>query len=344
MKSADLVPYLTSLRGTAWLAGQQLPSDDRTPTPAQLMSGMPVPPAIIGANVPVGDTDAHPVDAAVQKILTAHAQLGGIIELCWHPPNWFGSITDISGAWVSNVNAPKPDLTTLLSGTSTARAKYLRYIQRLIAYIKTLPPDAVVIVRAYHEAGGTWFAWGRDVTNPARSEAGVKAIWVDTMRQIKAACPNVLGAFSGAMAWFSPILYGYPGSMVDVVGTSLYSSTVEFANGATDYNDLVTTGKPVVLFEFGPDPDAAPPAGWDSTQLLTAMATRYPKLVGAIAWLDNNSWSVMSNSSRTLADPRVIVRSELAPAQPTGWVFADHNPGRIYAAPNGSATVRYPVY
>ncbi|AHH98297.1 glycosyl hydrolase [Kutzneria albida] len=350
MKAADVVPYLTAIRGNAWLAGQQLPSDDRTPTAAQLLD-IAKPPAILGVNIPVGDNDSSSIalNPGAQKIATTHAQQGGLIAACMHMPNLWGSDQSIGSAWVANTNTAKPDLTSVLSGTSTARARYLRVAQRVIDYIHALPSDAPVIFRPFHEAGGSWFVWGRDNTNPARSEAGVKALWTDLMGRVIGACPNVIPAWSGAMSWYSPILYGLTPD-AQVVGASLYlpdPTKVTFANSG-DYTALVGTGKPALLFEFGPSSNAdTTPAYWDTRILRDALAKTYPKLVGAIAWFDNNSWLRMANSPQVFADPRCVTRDRLpatAP-QPVSYVYGPSDPGiKLRSAPTADAPVKIPVW
>ncbi|MBV8931119.1 MAG: hypothetical protein JO285_00965, partial [Kutzneria sp.] len=174
---------------------------------------------------------------------------------------------------------------------------------------RMLPAWAPVIIRPWHEAGGRHFWWGADATDPARSEAGVKQLWLDTVARVRTACPNVLTAWSGAMTWYNPMLYGYPGAdSVDLVGASLYSSTVDFAHD-NDYTALLSAGQPALLFEFGSASDAA--AGWDARKLQAAMNTRYSRLVGVVAWQDNNSWLRMSNSATVLLGARVLSRLKL---------------------------------
>lgn len=352
MKPTDVVPYLTAIRGNAWIAGQQLPSDNRTPTATDLLD-IAKPPAILAADIPVGDNDTKNAsfNPTIQKTLTAHAAAGGIVSLSMHPPNPWSSDQSIGSAWI-NQAALKPDITKLLAGTSTARDRYLRWINRVIAYIQTLPTDTPVIFRPWHESGGIWFWWGRDQRDPAHSEAAVIGLWNDTINQVRAACPNIIPAWSGAMSWYSPILYGLP-QAAEIVGASLYLSdprSVVFAHSG-DYDALVGANKPVLLFEFGPAADASKtPPNWDALILARALRLNYPQLVGVIPWCDNNSWLKMANSPQVFADARCITRDRL-PTTPTpqptrvGSVWMPRNPGMpVYTTPAPDANVEVPLW
>jgi mannan endo-1,4-beta-mannosidase len=344
MKPSDVVPYLQAISGKAWLSGQQVPEDARTPTPAQLLN-LPAQPAIVGADILCGDTDYYGWDASVQALLTKHAQAGGLIVLCFHPPNLFSGPQDISNAWVANQDGPKPDLRQLTSatGTSTAKARYLRAVARAVAYIKTLPADAPIIFRPWHEMNGSWFWWGVDKTNPSRSEAGIRALWADTIARVQSACPNVISGWATGLSWYADELYGYPTSVVpQVVGTSLYSDTADLAH-AGDYAKMVSTKRPLLLFEAGPLTDAP---GWPAGSLLAGLS-RMPLFTGWVSWHGNYSLLEMSGSAQVLADPRVVNRDRLPGIvpQPTGYVYAASDPGvRLYAAPSAAASVRLPVW
>lgn len=340
----DLLAYLKSIQGVKVLSGQEVPEDGRTPTPSQLLA-LPKAPAIVGANILVGDADDFSHDANVQQLLTGHANAGGIISLCMHPPNFFSGAQNIATAW-TQAGQSMPNLTQLYSPSfsyTTAQARYLRAIQRVIAYIKKLPASAPVIFRAWHEAGGEWFYWGRNVNSPTQSEAAVKALWLDTISRVTAACPNVIPAFSAALSYYSPILYGYPGPAAQLVGASLYSDTVQFAH-VTDYAALVGTGSPVLLFEVG---DASGSPGFDARKITSRLASDYPKICGWVSWQDGYSLLEMTNSAAALADPRTVNRADLPgqSPQPSSFVYAAVNPGvTLYSAPNAGASVKIPVY
>jgi mannan endo-1,4-beta-mannosidase len=306
MRPQDVVPYLATLRGR-WLSGQELPEDGRTPTPTQLLD-LPAAPAILGANILVGTEDDDSHDPEVQKILADHATNGGLISLCTHPPNFFFDPRDLTSAWVSDTAAPKPDLARLLWGKGQPRKRYIAAMDRAIAYIKTLPSDAPIIFRPWHEPNGDWFWWGVDHTNPNRSAAGVRALWADTIARVKAACPNVLSGWSTGMTFQASASYGYPTATVpDIVGCSLYSDTMDFGH-FEDYATLVATGRPLLLFEVGPGVQRP---GWPATRILAALVARYPRIAGWVSWQDDSSLLLMADSAAVLADPRVLTREDL---------------------------------
>ncbi|RJQ80789.1 hypothetical protein D5S17_07070 [Pseudonocardiaceae bacterium YIM PH 21723] len=307
-KSAAFVGYLRGIAGSQVLSGQQLPEDRRTPTPDDLLR-LPERPAILGANILVGDQDEHGQDAHVQQILREHIAAGGAVSLCMHPPNLFHGPQNLATAWVGtgHENDGKPDLGDLLRVTASVSKRYRQVLDQAIAYIQTLPADAPVIFRPWHEAGGRHFWWGRDVRDPARSETGVRALWLDTMRIVRAACPNVLAGFSAAMSHFSPIDYGYPpDDEVDAVGASLYSQAGEFAH-EQDYPMLVSKGRPVLLFELGGDPQHR---GWSAGDIFWA-THRYPEVVGFVAGQDRDSLVSIPGGARLLGDARLVNLGDL---------------------------------
>lgn len=294
------------------LIGQMLNNDDRSPTNTQLLA-LPKAPAVLQVNVMVGSGDDKSWNTINLTAAKVHLNAGGTLIVCAHFTNPYSSVQNISSAWVSDVNASKPNLQALVSGTAAASAvqRYRSCQSVLTSFLQALPLTGRVIMRLFHEAGGTWFWWGRDNHNPMGSEAGVKALFADVRANCLIARPNTLFGFSGAMSWYSPIEYGYPGSQyVDYVGASLYSSTMTFAN-TRDWAALSALGKPVVLFEMGPNDDGK---SVQDGNVVDAFFKAHPTLFAACFWNGPYSILSMTNQSTVVGDPNL---GWLVPSTPT---------------------------
>ncbi len=317
------------------LIGQMLNNDDRSPTNTQLLA-LPKMPAVLQVNVMVGSGDDKSWNTINLAAATTHLNAGGTLIVCAHFTNPWNSVQNISSAWVSDTSLPKGNLQSLVSGTATATAvqRYRACQATLTAFLAALPKTGQVIVRLFHEAGGPWFWWGRDMNSPAQSEAGVKSMFLQVRAACLAARPGTLFGFSGAMAWYSPIEYGFPGAAaVDFVGASLYSSSLSFAN-ARDYGALQALGRPVILFEMGPNDDGH---SVQDGAVVDAFFKAHPTLFASCFWNGSYSIASMTNQAVVVGDPNL---GWLVPAQATPTVAAVNVLGSFTSL--SAAKVAYP--
>ena len=105
-------------------------------------------------------------------------------------------------------------------------------------------------------------------------------------------------------------MFYYPGDdYVDLVGLDKYMALGEDPlqiNNFSEYDDLVATGKPMNLVEFGPIPASG--EGWDSFDydygnLIRDIKTLYPRIVLFQAW--EYVWQIgeHANAAGLLNDP-----------------------------------------
>lgn len=325
LSKSEFLSYLNGLPSKAahFLSGQHLPEwEDANTAYSQLEVYNPAVTALLGYTILTGSSDNYSYWSSAQSVLSAHATAGGAIVLDIHPPNPWSSNQSIASAWVSNQSAPKNDLVSLInSPTNMAGIHWANVKAKVDGFISKLPQDALIIFRPLHEAVGLHFWWGLDSTNPSRSEAGVRALWVDIVKYLRPKHPNVLFAFSAGMSWYGPLTYGLPVGY-DLVGASLYTDNLKFPDKfGSDYSALTGMGAPVFLFEAG---SGSGSASWDARTLLTA-ATSYPKLVGFQSWQDSYALANVQNGAAVMASPVVVNRGFAGSPAPASnvWVATD---------------------
>jgi len=280
------------------LIGQALNNDDRTPTSDQLLS-IPKMPAVIQVNVMVGSGDNQSYNTVNLAYATKHLNAGGTVVVAAHYPNPLSTVQNISSAWVANQSARKPSYATF---TVAQMKLFTGCTNVLTSFLKALPTQGRVIVRLFHEAGGLHFWWGRDVATPGQSESNVKSMFVGVRQACLNVRPNTLFGFSGAMSWYSPIDYGYPGSAyADYVGASLYSTSLTFAH-SYDWSALLALGKPVFLFEVGADEGTGTILDGNTVEAFTKA---HPQLAGMCFWTDVYSLYKMVNLTVLVGDPNL---------------------------------------
>lgn len=243
---------------------------------------------------------------------------GYLVHASWHMPNPFTG----GGAGVnpeSSVNLAQAYT------TDTAVNKKFRQQLDTVAFqlAKLRDAGAPVFWRPFHEMNGDWFWWK---ATGGKAEQ-FKQLWIYThnyLTNVKG-LNNLMWCFSPNHAWdewhkMLPSVY-YPGNAyVDSVGLDKYASTSERPvklNTFGDYDDLVKTGKPLLLWEFGGL--EASSAGWDVPnavkwdQIVPQLKTSYPKLVGFQAW--EWVWQIAADNAtgvKAMFDlPYTIARHEL---------------------------------
>ncbi|MBK8020901.1 MAG: hypothetical protein IPK19_05595 [Chloroflexi bacterium] len=246
-------------------------------------------------------------------------RMNSLINISWHAPNpWTGGgSTD----W-ENPNTENPwdtrDVTELTTPGTAVHTEWLLMLDDIAGGLQQLQQAGVVVIwRPLHEMNGGWAWWHR------QEPASYVALWrhmFDYFTHVKG-LNNLLWAYSpnaNTNEWDPLALYFYPGDQyVDLVGLDKYMALGEdplALNNWNEYEDLVSTGKPVALFEFGPLP--ATGAGWDTVEydyshLIRDIRTYYPEIILFQAW--EYIWQIGNhqNASGLLNDPWVITRDEL---------------------------------
>jgi hypothetical protein len=280
--------------------------------------------AILGTTVLMGTDDNYTYQDGLAARMSAHIQAGGLVVLNIHPANPTAPVgtRNISSAWFNSTGA-KPNLSKLWTSavSSTMKTVWWQEVDRLVAFLNKLPSGAVIIFRPFHEANGAYFWWGKDSVVPDNTRSSqLVQLTLDLKNYITARTDlQILWAHAGnGLDWDAPISFGRP-LWVDIVGASLYANDETFLNRYTNtYQDLVGTGKPVMLFEAGPDqsvPNSNPNGTWDSTTIINSIRDNYPQVVGWQGWHVTNGNMLAptenQNSAQLFADPWSVQLSAL---------------------------------
>ncbi len=253
-------------------------------------------------------------------VLLKHWEAGGLGGVQMHIPNpWDGD-----DSWVADGVADKRDLRELLSTApdSAAKRKWFAYHDSAIAGFLDLQSKNVALnFRPLHELNGHHFYWGWDKVNG--DPEAVKELWRDlhayytktkgvrNLIWVYSVCPDYDGNGNIWENWTDDVLRFYPGNdVVDVVGLDIYKDDLGVEK-ASDYDKLVSTGKPLILAEAGPQ---RKDGKWDTTTILR-VARKWPKVVLVTGWhsWDGAAVSLVDNLNLPVlvADPLIVTRDKV---------------------------------
>ena len=209
-------------------------------------------------------------------------------------------------------------VTELLAPGNAAHERWMDMLDNIADGLQELEDAGVVVIwRPLHEMNGRW-AWWHQQT--AQNYTTLWRHMFDYFTNVRG-LDNLLWAYSPMMnmsRWDYRATYHYPGDQyVDLVGLDKYMDIGEDPlqlNRWGEYDDLLSTGKPIGLFEFGPLPatgEGADTVKYDYANLIRDIRARYPKIVLFQAW--EWVWQIgnHSNAEGLLNDPWVITRGEL---------------------------------
>jgi len=228
-------------------------------------------------------------------VLLEYARLGGIVSLSVHMNN-----PQTGGpAWDANI-----DLAEVLRPGSVAGRDWRRQLSLIADGLEAFKEANVpVLFRPYHEMDGRWFWWGG---NPEQ----YKRLWRETFQYLarQRELNHLLWVYSPSHR--GDQLKHYPGDRwVDVVGFDAYTSDLTGATKA--YRQLLTTGKPVGITEYGPidgqPRPGAPPFDW--SLMATWLAEDFPKVTFFMAWRDHWGLAQHTGAKALLTHPLIRNRS-----------------------------------
>lgn len=304
--AANVVSYLSSIAGTHTISGQFIELGSLSPI-QQIYNSTGKWLGMVGGDYwhfggTGGPVSGYPFNANAITYWNA----GGLVTLILSMPN---PTTGGYSGDVSNLDAAG----LLTSGTATNSA-FMSMIDEVATGLQILQQQGVVVIlRPFHELNGNWFWWGTGFL----SNAQFIALW----RFVHDYFTNTKGLKN--LVWLYSINTGmggiaarYPGSSyVDVVGQDCYTSSPSQAQ--SDYNTLLTLGKPVCLAEFGSGGPNAGDASFAETTLISAIKSGMPKTVFWQQWWDGNGANVgwgmaeVKNVAAALTDPWVINRGDM---------------------------------
>ncbi|HNX36549.1 MAG TPA: glycosyl hydrolase [Kiritimatiellia bacterium] len=240
----------------------------------------------------------------VNELAKAHYGMGGLVTLSCHMTNpWDGGL-----AW-----SKAGRFEDLLDETTPAYARYMEQVDEVARGLADLQDAGVpVLFRPFHEMTGA-FWWG------ARNPVAFRKLW----RNLFEYYTSGKGLHNLVWVW-SPLvsmkaLDYYPGNaFVDMTGLDIYADSVATATNV--YAELMKTGKPFAVTEFGPPGnslDNASPRNYDYGPFAQQCAQYLPRACYFLAWRD--AWGLHRNlnACQLLDDPRVLNRGELAFASRT---------------------------
>ena len=245
---------------------------------------------------------------------------GFLVNLSCHFANpWTGGP---SGNWENETTSDPWDrrnVNDLLTPGTWGNTQWLLLLDDVAAGLQTLEDQGVVVFwRPLHEMNGDWFWWG------GQAAEDFIALWqhMFTYFTETKGLDNLIWVYS-PNAHFERVLDTYPGdAYVDVVSLDVYMGLDEdplSLNIFGEYDQLVSTGKPMALFEFGPIPASS--AGWNTTtydwaNLIRDIRNLYPEVVLVQAW--EYVWQLAypryQGLSDLVEDPWIITREELPEA------------------------------
>ncbi|MCC7447408.1 MAG: hypothetical protein IT324_08340, partial [Anaerolineae bacterium] len=213
---------------------------------------------------------------------------GMLVTLSWHAANpWTNGS---SGDWDAGNGSPR-NVRELITPGNAAYKNWIAMLDDVASGLKQLQDAGVVVIwRPLHELNGGWFWWHQ------QEQADFIALWKHMFNYFTTTkgLNNLLWAYSpntNNNKWNPRTNYYYPGNAyVDIVGLDKYMKRGEDPlkiNDWQEYNDLVATGRPVGLLEFGPSPADASGANdpkYDWSKLVRDIRSMYPKIVFFQAW------------------------------------------------------------
>lgn len=247
-----------------------------------------------------------------QPMIT-HFKNGGLITvMCSLNNPWNGGN--------SNNTSGASNLLDLFNSSTAAYTAFHKDLDSIAKGFMNLQDSGVtVLFRPFHENNGGWFWWGY---KPTHSQSDFITLWqyvFNYMTQIKQ-LHNILWVFSPSVKEtndnIQDELYYYPGdNFVDVFGLDIYNDTLDIPN----YNNIIATGKPLAIAEFGPGTSGLVEDSYNYTTLINQIRTKYPAFVYWMSWnhfTGNNgsryySLITQSNVDDLFNDSWVLTRDEV---------------------------------
>ena len=246
-------------------------------------------------------------------ILIDYWKQGGLVTLCLHPFNPQSG----KSAWIKK-NGDTINLSDVITPGRPGHSVWMRQLDLIAEALRELKDEGVaVLFRPFHEMTGSWFWWGS--MNTREEFASLWKHMFDYFTYIKG-LDNLLWYYSPS-ATMGGAMDLYPGDeYVDLVGPDYYGRK-DFgpliAEGALRqaYVDLVATGKPFGLGEFGPYHGINflddPPADYDYGQFIREIKEHLPLCTSFLVWHQYYGLQFQKNAKQCLEHPWTVNREDL---------------------------------
>ncbi len=253
-------------------------------------------PAMVSGDYYTNDQkQAHPIDCSLtNRVLGEYAARGGIVSLSVHANN------PATGgpAWDSAC-----DLRQVVEEGSDAWQNWHAQLAQIGDGLTELADRGVsVLFRPFHEMNGGWFWWGNGEPDAYRQLWRRTCIYLTQERGLD----NLLWVYSPSSQ--SDQLRYYPGDdVVDIVGFDAYTGDLP-KEAAEQYRQLLSTGKPFGITEYGPCGPEPLPEPFDYGRLIEWIRHDFPQTAFFIAWRDHWGMNQNRGAKELLTDPWVVNR------------------------------------
>jgi mannan endo-1,4-beta-mannosidase len=239
------------------------------------------------------------------QVLIKYWNEGGLVAVGISPQNpWLNDESDLEnnpGEWtltrtdkLTKEQLEMINLNDLINPEKSVYRVWRRKLDRIAAGLKELQDAGVVVLfKPIQEMNGSWFWWGvlshkddpspyvnlyRDMYNYFTKEKGLNnIIWMFSP-------VNITSNYNNADIRIVPQMWNYPGDdYVDIIAPTAYNNSLDIAG----YTDLISTGKPLAMAEFGPD-HKDNHGEFDNTKYIKKISSDYPGFAFWISWHD---WS-----------------------------------------------------
>lgn len=256
--------------------------------------GLPLP-KIVG-----GDATELSWNNAALEGLVNYGKAGHIIVLTWHPSN---PTNPSYGTHFHNLTTTQ--FKQMLDDSTTIGQNWQAEIDKIAPVLQRFQQNNIpVVFKPLHEQNAEWFWWGHNqVAGKALADRQLafRNVWKDLVKNLTQdkGLDNLLFLFAASTVTYDKTVATttyYPGSdLVDIVGIDVYQEQLNLGGsriGKQHYVELIKTGKPFGLAEFGQDQDQNGSTGstgaqWDAKTLIYKIASEYPRTAFAIAWYTN---------------------------------------------------------
>ena len=215
--------------------------------------------------------------------LEQHWNQNGLVTLSWHTVNpWTGG-----DSWDVTNQALIADL---INPSKSIYTEWRSMLDEIADALLDLQSRGVTVMwRPLHEANGDWFWWGHPAG--AHSNASYQALWIDMYDYFTESkgLNNLIWVYCAAENFSNAnsTTFCYPGdNYVDLVSLDIYQDNLSWVS-PQDFSNLINTGKPFGISEFGPAiPNAAP--NYDYNIINDFLKINYPEVTYIVAW---HSWA-----------------------------------------------------
>ncbi|NOZ80532.1 MAG: hypothetical protein GXP63_02570, partial [DPANN group archaeon] len=257
-------------------------------------------PALVGADYTFISKGGKVSVADVNNYLINYYAGGGLVTVSMHPDN------PVTGG--NRKDTTPVDIDELITDGTSTNLAYRQSLDEVAAGLQQLQDNGVsVLFRSLHEMNGGWFWWGK--IDPQ----DYKNLWIYTHDYLiyTKGLHNLIWIYSPNANSGNYLTY-YPGNdYVDIVGLDYYGSGQLPKLGG--YDDLLTTGKPFGISEFGfcSSSGSGCDTPRDSKIIIDGIRDNMPDTIYWLNWA--GVWQLGNNYNvkELLEDPWVVNSGEI---------------------------------